>query len=231
MQGNGRILAQACHTAEGSRVIIRSMNPGVDLSGICMPPYVPDMILNRRDERGYACEENTTSLWDGRIRAWTPPGRRGASSMRILLTCLLAGALMPPLLAQQPAPAAADEAAVRDVIARYMAARDARDPAAVEALFTSDADQLTTSGEWRRGRDQIRSGTADSSRRNPGERRISIDTVRFVTPDVAIVDGPYAITAAGAASARRMWTTIVLVRTAGGWRISAIRNMVPAGGQ
>ena len=28
---------------------------------------------------------------------------------------------------------------------------------------------------------------------------------------------------------RRMWTTFVLVRTADGWRISAIRNMAPTG--
>ena len=95
------------------------------------------------------------------------------------------------------------------------------------ALFTPDADQFTTAGEWRRGREQIRSGTAESSQRNPGSRRISVDAVRFVTPDVAIVDGPYEIAAEGAASARRMWTTFVLVRTAEEWRISAIRNMAP----
>jgi hypothetical protein len=52
--------------------------------------------------------------------------------------------------------------------------------------------------------------------------------VRFVTPDVAIADGRYDIGADGAPS-RRMWTTIVLIRTSDGWRISAIRNMVPTG--
>jgi uncharacterized protein (TIGR02246 family) len=93
-------------------------------------------------------------------------------------------------------------------------------------LFTPDADQFTTAGDWRRGREQIRSGTAESSQRNPGTRRISIEAVRFVTADVAIADGHYEI-ATGNAPPRRMWTTLVLVRTASGWRISAIRNMVP----
>lgn len=144
--------------------------------------------------------------------------------MRILVACLLAGVLMPTLRAQQ-SPTAADEADVRNVVEAYT---NARDPAAVAALFTSDADQVTTGGEWRRGRDQIRSGTADASRRNPGVRRISIEAVRFVTPDVAIADGPYQI-ATGDATARRIWTTLVLVRTADGWRISAIRNMTPTG--
>jgi len=45
---------------------------------------------------------------------------------------------------------------------------------------------------------------------------------------VAIADGPYEITSSG--EVRRMWTTFVLTREAGGWRISAIRNMVPTGG-
>jgi hypothetical protein len=65
-----------------------------------------------------------------------------------------------------------------------------------------------------------------SSERNPGARTIRLESVRFLTPDVAIADGPYEIGNAGAAT-RRMWTSIVLTRVADGWRIAAIRNMVP----
>ncbi len=147
--------------------------------------------------------------------------------MRIALACLLVLTFAPTLAAQRAAANATDETAVRDVVARYVAAREARDPSAVAALFTEDADQYTTAGEWRRGRERIRAGTAESSQRNPGSRRISVEAVRFVTPDVAIADGPYEIAAGGAPSSRRMWTTLVLVRTTGGWRISAIRNMAP----
>jgi uncharacterized protein (TIGR02246 family) len=111
-----------------------------------------------------------------------------------------------------------------------MEARAARDPRAIEALFTADADQMTTSGQWRRGRPAILTGTEEASRGNPGTRKITVESVRFVTPDVAIADGPYEIAPAGGAS-RRMWATIVAVRESGTWRISAIRNMVPTGGQ
>jgi uncharacterized protein (TIGR02246 family) len=162
------------------------------------------------------------------------PGRRPAimeKPMRIALVCVLVSALSPVLDAQRPAQNAADEQAVRTVVTRYVAAREARDAAAVAALFTADADQYTTAGEWRRGRDQIRSGTAESSQRNPGSRQIAVEAVRFITPDVAIADGPYQIASGGSAATRRMWTTLVLVRTAEGWRISAIRNMAPTGGQ
>jgi uncharacterized protein (TIGR02246 family) len=136
-----------------------------------------------------------------------------------------------PATAQAPVPGAAvDETAVRDLIGRYVAARELKDPKAVEALFTADADQYTTSGDWRRGQAQIVAGTARSSAQNPGVRGIRVESVRFVTADVAIADGPYEITARdGAAPPRRMWTSIVAVRTAAGWRISAIRNMVPTG--
>ena len=60
---------------------------------------------------------------------------------------------------------------------------------------------------------------------------LTVDSVRFITPDVAIADGPYVIAPPGGAAVRRMWTTIVVVRGTDGWRISAIRNMVPTAGQ
>ncbi|MGD9902587.1 MAG: SgcJ/EcaC family oxidoreductase [Vicinamibacterales bacterium] len=144
-----------------------------------------------------------------------------------LVVCLLLSASS--AAAGQEGPRAGDEAAVRDVVARYVAARELKDPQAVEALFTADADQYTTSGEWRRGRAAIVSGTARSSAQNPGTRRIRVEAVRFVTADVAVADGPYEIETAPGTASRRMWTSIVVVRTPQGWRISAIRNMVPTG--
>lgn len=121
---------------------------------------------------------------------------------------------------------ASAEQTVREVVRQYVEARQRQDPAAIGALFSADADQYTTAGEWRRGRSAIVPGTLESSRRNPGTRDITVETVRFLTPDVAIVDGPYQI-ATGQGAPRRMWTTIVLTRTASGWRIAAIRNMAP----
>ena len=120
-----------------------------------------------------------------------------------------------------------EAAAVRDVVARYVEAREARDAERLAALFTVDADQLVSSGEWRRGREAVVSGGLASSARSSGARTIEVETVRFAALDVAIADGRYEIAAAGGAPARRMWTTFVMVRQAGAWRISAIRNMRP----
>jgi uncharacterized protein (TIGR02246 family) len=127
-----------------------------------------------------------------------------------------------PILTAQ-APTASDEAAVRALIQRYMDARNARDPAAIADLFTADADQYTTGGEWRRGRGEVVAGTARSTKQNPGTRSTDIASIRFITPDVAIADGNYDITGGDV----RRWTTMVLEREAGQWRIAAIRNMAP----
>jgi uncharacterized protein (TIGR02246 family) len=142
----------------------------------------------------------------------------------ICLCCLLT---VSPLFGQQHASRSEDETAVREVVRKYVGARDLRDAGAIEALFTSDADQQTTSGEWRRGRAQIVPGTLESSRQNTGTRTITVESVRFVTPDVALADGPYEISASSGAATRRMRATFVIRRDADTWRIAAIRNMMP----
>ena len=121
-----------------------------------------------------------------------------------------------------------DEDAVREVVKKYVDARERRDAAGIGALFTSDADQLTSSGEWRKGRDEIVRGTLASSQRTGGTRTISISNVRFPSAGVAIADGPYEIAGGQESDTRRMWTSFVLVRASDSWQIAAIRNMLPA---
>ena len=135
------------------------------------------------------------------------------------------------LVAHGQAPARdgrADVAAVKAVVVAYVEAREGRDATRLSALFTDDADQLVSSGEWRRGKTAVVEGGLASSARSGGVRTIEVETVRFVTSDVAVADGRYEIAASGNTPARRMWTTFVMLRRDGGWRISAIRNMRPA---
>lgn len=122
----------------------------------------------------------------------------------------------------------ADEAAIRGLVAKYVAARQERDPKAIEALFTEDADQLVSTGEWRHGRPTLVQGMLGSSASRPGSRTIGVDRVRFLTEDVALADGPYVIAGTGDQPERRMWTSFTVQRVDGVWRIAAIRNMKPA---
>jgi uncharacterized protein (TIGR02246 family) len=147
--------------------------------------------------------------------------------MRIKLAIISCIVSVTPWLAQDNA-RPNDDAAIREVVSKYVDARERIDPKAVEELFTSDADQLVSSGEWRRGRDAVVRGTMESSRRTGGKRSITVESVRMLTQDVAIADGRYELTSLAGGETRSMWTTLVLKRTDKGWRISAIRNMLPA---
>ena len=71
-------------------------------------------------------------------------------------------------------------------------------------------------------------GMLESSRKNPAKRSITIEAVRFLSPDVALADGRYTHKGQAGGKDREMWTAITLKRGLDDWRIVAIRNMLPA---
>jgi uncharacterized protein (TIGR02246 family) len=115
-----------------------------------------------------------------------------------------------------------DDASIRSLVQKYMDARESQDAQAVGALFTDDADQLVSSGEWRKGREELVKGTLASSRNATGKRTITLTSIRYLVPGVAIADGRYEL------GDRKMWTCFVVSKTGSGWKIAAIRNMLPA---
>ena len=145
--------------------------------------------------------------------------RRRIRFVCALVAILVSGGISPA--------GASDENDIRMLVGRYVEARNGRDETALRNLFTSDADQLVSNGEWRRGVEALIRGAMASSRKEAGNSSITVESVRFVTPDVAIVDGRYR-TSSDQGVVRNMWTTLVTRRTDANWRISAIRNMVPA---
>jgi uncharacterized protein (TIGR02246 family) len=129
-------------------------------------------------------------------------------------------------LAQGSAPGN-DEAPIREIVSKYVDARERIDTQAVESLFTSDADQLVSSGEWRKGREAVVRGAMASSRSTGGKRTITLEQVRFVTPDVAIADGRYELTGLSGGALEAVGDARS-EENKDGWRIAAIRNMLPA---
>ena len=122
---------------------------------------------------------------------------------------------------------AADEAAIRAVIQAFLDTREKNDAAGLAALLTPDVDQRQTSGNMRSGRDAVVSGSLATQQSTGGRRTISIDSLRFVGPDVAIADGRYDSVGRADGTDQRMLTSMVLRREAGAWKIAAIRNMLP----
>ncbi|MEO5819979.1 MAG: SgcJ/EcaC family oxidoreductase [Vicinamibacteraceae bacterium] len=146
--------------------------------------------------------------------------RPAAVAAMLALTLVTAA----PIAAQAPV---SDDAAVRALVAAYSAARDKSDAAALTALFTADADQLVSSGEWRRGREAVVQGSLASSQQAQGTRTFTIETVRMLAANVAVADSRYDIAQTGGTT-RRMWASWLLVKDGTAWKIAAIRNMLPA---
>ena len=117
---------------------------------------------------------------------------------------------------------------IRMVLMSYVAARDARDINAVKAVLDPGIDQLTSRGEWRRGIEAATDGMKRSSKMNPGKRSIEVESVRFISPDVALADARYTIKGTGGPS-RILWSSFILVKNSSGkWLITSIRNQKPA---
>lgn len=112
------------------------------------------------------------------------------------------------------------------LIEQYNQARENKDTNLLETILTDDVDQLVSSGEWRRGIETSIQGMLRSSNRNPGERTITIENIRFLNKNVAIVDTKYEIKL-DTNQVRNLWSTFIIVQQEGTWKIAAIRNMSP----
>ena len=162
--------------------------------------------------------------------------RSGLIAAWVLVSVLALVGHAGPVDAQAPAGTnvsnrAADEKAIRTLIQAFLDTRDKNDAAGLAALLTPDVDQQQTSGNVRKGRDAVVSGSLGTQRETGGTRTITVDALRFVSDDVAIADGRYDSLGRADGTDQHMLTSMVLRREAGGWKIAAIRNSLPAPGR
>ncbi|MEM6844467.1 MAG: cupin domain-containing protein [Bacteroidota bacterium] len=142
---------------------------------------------------------------------------------------LVLGTLLPVLLTiNSYAQNSADEEAIYLLIDQYAQAREQQDTVLLKRILTTEIDQLVSSGEWRRGIGKAKEGMMRSSQRNPGDRTLAVEQVRFITGGTAIADARYEISNADGEVVRKMWSTFVVVYEENAWKITAIRNMLPA---
>lgn len=128
----------------------------------------------------------------------------------------------------EPKVSTQSEENVRMVLQSYVAGRQARDLMAVKAVLDPNIDQLTSRGEWRRGIEAATAGMKRSSKINPGNRSLAVESVRFLRPDVALADARYTIKSADGPD-RMLWSSFTLLKSSDGkWRIASIRNQKPA---
>jgi len=118
----------------------------------------------------------------------------------------------------------------KDIVAlidKYSEAREKRDTVLLKKILTTDIDQLVSTGEWRDGMGSAVQGMLKSSASRPGTRTLTVDKIRMLNTTTAIVDCRYEIQDDNGSS-RKMWSTFIVIAVEKIWKISAIRNMLPA---
>lgn len=114
------------------------------------------------------------------------------------------------------------------LIDKYAQARETKDTVLLRQILTEDIDQLVSSGEWRNGIQVALDGMMRSSSSNPGQRILTVDKIRFLNATTGIADARYEIHNPDG-TVRKMWSTFIVIKADGVWKITAIRNMKPAG--
>ena len=143
----------------------------------------------------------------------------------LLLLLNLTGILF--LSGQDNTPDDHQRKAITSLIDRYSEAREKRDTILLKNILTTDVDQLVSTGEWRIGIGASVQGMLRSSANSPGTRSLRIENIRMFNPTTAIVDCRYEIQNSDG-TIRKMWSTFLVVAEKKIWKISAIRNMMPA---
>ena len=122
-----------------------------------------------------------------------------------------------------------DEEAIRKQIARFAQVHEKGDAKALAAFYDSDGDFIARDDSVVKGRAAVEKAMAErySQRQEGFTITITVDSIRFLKPDVAIVntsaEGTYS-------KERKPWNdrgTFVMIRKDSQWLLAALRVMEP----
>ncbi len=118
-----------------------------------------------------------------------------------------------------------EEAALKQRAKAFTAAFDKGDAKAVAAFWTEDGDYVDETGKQVKGRAEIEKDFAEFFAENKGVKvQIHTDTLRFVTPDVAVEDGLTLVSDPDGGPPSRARYTVVHVKKDGQWMLSSVRD-------
>lgn len=150
--------------------------------------------------------------------------------MRSVVCWLIVPLALAAGLATRPASAAdrdaaQDEAAIKKNAEAFVAAFDKGDAKAVAAFWTEDGDYVDETGRHMKGREEIEKAFAAFFAENKGLKvQVHTESLRFVTPDVAIEDGVTSVSEPDGGPPSRDRYTLVHVKRDGQWRLSSVRD-------
>ena len=150
------------------------------------------------------------------IRSWT-------------FLLVLSGAFLtnvPPIHGQTPN-AAREEA--KRWLEEFTTNFNRRDSKGAVALYTRDADQRVSQGDFLRGQAEIEKYLADFFVRNPeAKQQLSLTSARFADPNLLVAEATWEITGLSEGPSAKGLATYFLRKEAGKWLCIAGRSMIPA---
>lgn len=128
----------------------------------------------------------------------------------------------------------ANEEAIRKLYAEFTAAWNTHDAKKLASFWTLDGDTVEPDGVSAKGRDEVEKHFAEEQAApfKNSEIKLNIDTVWFISENVALVDGTYVVLNAldpngQSLPPRKGLVTSVLLKEHGQWRVAASRSMIP----
>lgn len=146
---------------------------------------------------------------------------RLASWTLALLACLTCR----PGWAEEPASHGDDEQAIRRQAQKYLAAIESGDAEKIASFWTAKGDYVDDAGRAARGRELARqAGDRAAAAEAAQQFAATVESIRFITPKVAIEDGVHRLSAAAGVSLVRRYTA-VWVKQDGQWLLDSVREL------
>lgn len=133
--------------------------------------------------------------------------------------------LVIPLCAIADQNVAEDERAIRKVIADETIAWNRHEADLTPQALAEDFDIVLPTGQYFRGKPHL--GKAFSTFLKNAHKMVSVDRIRFVRPDVALVDGKFEISGSEIQPYPTGLQTWVMVKENQRWILMANREMIP----
>jgi uncharacterized protein (TIGR02246 family) len=135
------------------------------------------------------------------------------------------GAADPPAAGGGARPAAGDQDAIRTALQGYVAAFNKGDLDGLMAYWSADPEFITEAGESSRGREALAALFKTTFAEQKGATmKITVKSIRFVRPDVALQDGLVTMTAADGTADRGPYTA-VWTKADGKWLLARVQDL------
>jgi uncharacterized protein (TIGR02246 family) len=149
---------------------------------------------------------------------------------RIVLALLVVFGSAASAMAQQASATAAgneraaDEQQIREAVVAFVELYNAHKAGEMAALFAADARMVYRDGTEVNGRDEIKQSFDEAFSTNPKTAiSVVVDSIRFLTPDVAVEEGATTLFPDGETLTSRGHYTVLHLRKDGRWQMQSVR--------